>query len=156
MNIIRISLLPIFIVMLLQHAGITTASELESVKNAAKHNFILTQNTSTDRGSVDIQIDHAKALYWFLKSAKQGFAPAQYFVGRIYYEGTGAPKDDVKAFLWMQKSAEQGHAPAQDFLGDMYLRGIGTAMDEVKALFWKRKAAEQGYPPAQEFLLGYI
>ena len=150
--------------MLLQHAGITTASELESVKNAAKHNFILTQNTSTDSDFVDIPnpkdndpgVDHAKALYWFLKSAKQGFAPAQYFVGRIYYEGTGAPKDDVKAFLWMQKSAEQGHAPAQDFLGDMYLRGIGTAMDEVKALFWKRKAAEQGYPPAQEFLLGYI
>ena len=129
---------------------------LQNVKHIAKHNFILTQHTSTDRGSVDIKIDHAKALYWSLKSAEQGYAPAQYLAGRIYYEGTGTPKDDVKAFLWMQKSAEQGHAPAQDFLGDMYLSGIGTAIDEVKALFWKRKAAEQGYPSALEFLLGYM
>ena len=158
MKIFRfLSLLSIIFVVLLQHASITTASELEFVKHATRHNFILTQITSTDSGTVDLQnpqYNDAMAFYWGLKSAEQGFAPAQHLVGHLYYEGRGIPKDDIEAFRWMQKSAEQRYVPAQYFLGYMYHRGIGIPKDQVHAYAWISLAASADSENSEILLSG--
>jgi len=81
-----------------------------------------------------------------LKSAEEGYAPAQEMVGMMYMGATG---DYGKADMWLRRAAEQGNAEAQFWLGNAYEQGrIGTT-DYGQAFKWLRKAAEQGHPDAQ-------
>ena len=61
-----------------------------------------------------------------MKSAKQGSAIGQYYLGHAYgYDGHGVVKDFIKAFEWYKKSAEQGFARGQHEVGCIF------AMEEV-------------------------
>lgn len=93
-----------------------------------------------------------KAFYWYLKSARQGLAQAQYNTGSCYANGVGVEKDEKIAFEWCKKSAEQGYDGAQLVLGVFYLKGEVIEKDEKKAFEWCKKAAEQGCAEAQYFL----
>ncbi len=93
------------------------------------------------------------SLHWFLKSARQGDADAQFNLGRIYGKATGsvygkqraAPRDDVAATHWYKSAAEQGYAPAQRNLADMYAEGSPTVpQDRTRAAFWMRRVAAAG------------
>lgn len=97
------------------------------------------------------------SLHWFLKSARQGDADAQFNLGRIYGKATGsvygkqraAPRDDVAATHWYKSAAEQGYAPAQRNLADMYAEGSPTVpQDRTRAVFWLKRAAAAGDPAA--------
>ena len=57
-----------------------------------------------------------RALQWLLKSAEQGFSPAQYEAGKAYVEGDGAPVSESDARKWLLKASYQGHTWAQDEL----------------------------------------
>lgn len=54
-----------------------------------------------------------RALQWLLKSAEQGFSPAQFKAGKAYVEGDGAPVSESDARKWFLKAAYQGHTSAQ-------------------------------------------
>lgn len=69
---------------------------------------------------------------------------AQAFVGDMYSNGEGTPKDDAKAVTWYQKAASSGNAHAQQNLGVAYLRGEGVAADLVLAYAWSNLASSQG------------
>ncbi|MBV8107455.1 MAG: sel1 repeat family protein [Hyphomicrobiales bacterium] len=86
---------------------------------------------------------------WFQKVAEQGDAPAQAYLGRIYYEGLGVTQDFAQASAWFRKAAAQGNAVAQFGLGKMYCRGEGVPQDYALAAMWFRKAADQGNIAAQ-------
>ena len=53
------------------------------------------------------------ALKWLLKSAEQGFSPAQYEAGHDYVRGDGAPVSETDARKWLLKASLQGHTWAQ-------------------------------------------
>lgn len=107
--------------------------------------------------------DHAKALQWYLKSATQGYADAQYNSGARYLSQaldkaripTSAkgeldparidPELFGQAFQWMLKAAEQGVATAQSELAEMYHEGWGVQRNYNKAMEWDRRAVEQGW-----------
>jgi TPR repeat protein len=93
--------------------------------------------------------DGKQSIHWLTEAANQGYAPAQYELGRIYLYGRGVPADYGKALLWEQNAAEQGDARAQRDLAFMYERGFGVAMDPARAVEWNRKAAAQGQTDAQ-------
>jgi len=99
--------------------------------------------------------DYATALAKFKGLAAQGHANAQYFLGRMYYEGKGVAQDYKQALDWYAKAAEQGDASAQSNLGIMYDNGQGVVQDYVQAVYWYAKAAAQGYAYAQ-FSLGVM
>lgn len=93
------------------------------------------------------------SLHWFLKSARQGDADAQFNLGRIYGKATGsvygkqraAPRDDVAAAHWYKSAAEQDYGPAQRNLADMYAEGSPTVpQDRARAVFWLKRAAAAG------------
>ena len=86
------------------------------------------------------------------ESAAQGYAPAQHFLGGVYYEGNIVSQDYKKALHYSEKSADQGYAPAQHFLGTMYYEGNIVSQDDKKALHYLEKSADQGYVLAQHFL----
>jgi len=84
--------------------------------------------------------------------AEQGDAGAQAYLGCIYAEGQGVPKDAITAAKWFRMAAVQGNAGAQHRLGWCYHLGQGVLKDEAKAVDWYRAAAIQGSIPAQKML----
>lgn len=62
-------------------------------------------------GMTDLGIEQndAKAYQWFLKSAKQGYAPAQYEVGMALLQGRGVARDDSVGRVWLGKAKAQGY-----------------------------------------------
>jgi TPR repeat protein len=90
---------------------------------------------------VGVAKDVAEAVRWYRKAADQGYAAAQYDLGRAYDLGDGVAKDNVEAARWWQKAAEQGIAKAQYNLGLAYHSGAGVTKDDVEAYFWINIAA---------------
>ena len=91
----------------------------------------------------------------FKPLAEQGDAEAQFYLGEMYSNGRGVPRDDEEAVNWYMLAAEQGNARAQNSLGWMYSSGDGVPEDDEEAVKWFTLAAEQGYARAQ-FRLGDI
>ncbi len=96
-----------------------------------------------------ISEDYEKALESFTKSAEQGHAEAQNYLGVMYENGEGVLPDYKQAIHSYTKSAEQGHASAQYNLGRMYYYGKGVPQDDKQAVHWHTEAAKQGYAGAQ-------
>ena len=95
---------------------------------------------------------YERAFEHFSEYAKMGNATAQYYLGKMYYNGEGVSKDYAIAVEWYRKSAEQGNADAQCSLGYMYTFSKGVSSDYTKAVEWFRKSAEQGNAIGQNWL----
>ena len=96
-----------------------------------------------------VQPNGKESIRLLTQAATQGFAPAEYELGRIYLYGRGVPANYALALLWEQKAADQGDARAQRDLAFMYERGFGVEPDLTQAAAWNRKAAAQGNAQAQ-------
>jgi TPR repeat protein len=99
--------------------------------------------------------DNASADGWMLKSAEQGYVPAQAAMGRMYLVNqlSGPVPNYADADRWLRLAATQGDADAQFWLGVGYERGYFGGIDYQESLKWLRKSAVQGLPDAQ-FNLG--
>lgn len=86
---------------------------------------------------------YAQAFAEFKPLAPSDFR-AQYYLGFLYLNGYGAPKDLKTAFTYIKKSSDSGFDMAQSLLGYMYSEGLGTAKNKAKAIELYEKAAEQG------------
>ncbi|KAF9426553.1 Mitochondrial translocator assembly and maintenance protein 41 [Entomortierella beljakovae] len=83
-------------------------------------------------------------MEWYLKSAGQGNANAQYDIGVLYHNGQGVPQDYSKAMEWYLKSAGQGNADAMINIGALYEDGHGVPNDSLKAMEWFNRASQGG------------
>ncbi|EPK8022007.1 tetratricopeptide repeat protein [Providencia rettgeri] len=63
-----------------------------------------------------VKEDYKKSKYWFEKSAAQGNADANYFLGLLYLTGNGVEKDKSKANKLFKKSCSLGSNKACDRL----------------------------------------
>jgi TPR repeat protein len=103
--------------------------------------------------------DFAVSRNWMLKSAEQGYVPAQAWMGETYLRNlrkeNGAIPDYGDAERWLRLAATQGNAEAQEWLGAGYERGWFGVTDYREALNWLRRSAAQGLPWAQ-FELGQM
>ena len=84
--------------------------------------------------------------------AEQRHADAQYYLGLMYHNGRGVPRDSRIAVRWYSAAAEQGHANAQNNLGFIYDNGQGVPRNYADAVRWYTAAAEQGHANAQNNL----
>ena len=78
------------------------------------------------------------------RSADQGFANAQYALGKAYRDGHATPRDIKAAATWFERAAEQGYAPAQRNIGLQYAEGRGVVPDPARAAVWLTLAGQQG------------
>ena len=60
---------------------------------------------------------------------------AKLFLGRLYEDGLGVPRDGAKAMALYQDAADKGVAWAQYRLGLGYNLGLGGLRDDAKAHF---------------------
>jgi TPR repeat protein len=96
-----------------------------------------------------VKADGKESMRWLNEAASQGYAPAEYELGRVYLYGRGVPADYAKALLWERKAAEQADPRAQRDMAFIYERGLGVPADPAQAAEWNRKAAAQGHAEAQ-------
>ena len=57
-----------------------------------------------DRG---VPQDDAEAAAWYRRSAEQGHAVAQFYLGLMYDQGRGVPQDDADAHTWLNLAASR-------------------------------------------------
>ncbi|MFQ5774884.1 MAG: tetratricopeptide repeat protein [Kiloniellaceae bacterium] len=88
--------------------------------------------------------DYATALREWRPLAEQDDMRAQYYLGMLYEEGRGVPRDPGAAASWYRRAAAQGHAQAQNALGILYVQGSGVGRDPVAAYKWFALAARNG------------
>lgn len=64
------------------------------------------------KNGVIVRKDIERGLNLIMKSANQGFARAQNYLGVTYYEGNDVAQDYKEAFDWYGKAAVQGYPDA--------------------------------------------
>jgi TPR repeat protein len=93
--------------------------------------------------------DYGRALEAFRKTARDGYAPAQLALAKMYLDGVGVQRDPRIAAEWCAKAAKQGLLEAEFMSGLMAANGDGMAQNPSGAANWYKKAAAQGHPKAQ-------
>jgi hypothetical protein len=115
--------------------------------------------------------EHHRAFHQFTRAAESGLPAAQFWLGRSYLLGLGAPSCPDAALRWLTRAAKRGDVEAQTLLASLALQGIsvgtqgglleaaaryaGRPPDYQEALKWGRRAAIGGSAEAQA-MLGYI
>lgn len=92
----------------------------------------------------------------YTKSAEQGYADAQYQLGKLYHYGLEdvIPKDTDKSLEWYAKAAKQGHDSAIRELNRLYRQGLSRdgkelQPDDPQLFEWHKKFADLDVPEAQ-------
>lgn len=91
-----------------------------------------------------VETDHAQAMSWYQKAAKQNHKASFNAIGNLYRIGQGVKQDDKSAFSWFQKGAEAKDAQAMLNLGNCYYYGKGTAKSLDNAIVWWSESAKSG------------
>jgi uncharacterized protein len=85
--------------------------------------------------------DYVRAAPLLTIAAERGSPIAQTYIGHMYQEGIGVPRNYVAAAGWLQLAAEQGQPTAQFLLGLLFDKGLGVPQDWVQAEVWLNLAA---------------
>lgn len=82
--------------------------------------------------------------------ANLGHAPAQFYLAKLYENGTGGVKKDlIEARRWTERAAEGGDPKAMHNLGISYISGAGGPKNSTTAAQWFRRAADLGLVDSQ-------
>src|SRR4051794_1203735 len=79
---------------------------------------------------------YAYSAQLLLPEAQRGLAVAQTYLGYLYQQGWGVPRNFGEAGSWFSRAARQGEPAAQFFLGLLYDRGLGVEENPVEAAKW--------------------
>lgn len=104
--------------------------------------------------SDDFSSDKLEGFKYLKTAADKGFAPAEYLLGKLLYEGKLIEKNTEKALEYLEKSAEKGNSYAAYLAGKILLTDE-SVKDVKKAIRYFEIAAEQGNDYAQ-FQLGKL
>ena len=111
--------------------------------------YILGRAMRVGRGT---KPDLQRSIKFYRRSARSGFAKAQYFMGMFYAEGHGVAQDYGVAEQWLRKSVEQNDSDAKAYLGYLLEFGIGLDRNLVESQKLYREAAKKGHRFARERL----
>jgi TPR repeat protein len=84
-----------------------------------------------------VKRDPVRAREMFSYAASYfGDPDAQYYLGRLYLDGTGAVRDPKQAARWFGLSAHKGQYQAQALLGAMLFSGEYVPRQAARGLMW--------------------
>ena len=89
------------------------------------------------------------ALAQLKTRANKGESKAQWWLGRMYEEGDGVPKDMAQALTWLTKAADTGYAIAASYLGAIYGAGDSVPKNDSLSWTWYERSADLGDEKAQ-------
>lgn len=90
-----------------------------------------------------VKADLRRAVQWYQRAAKQGYAPAQFTMGTFYSLGKGVTKNLNEATKYFEKAAMQGYN-----LATVNLAMMAEIYDKDfdKAIQWHLEAVKQNIP----------
>ncbi len=93
--------------------------------------------------------------------AESGDVHAQYFMGKLYLNGSLVIPDSKAAMNWFYKASTSGYAPAQYALGKLLLSDDASVHDSELGIQWLEHAAYNGnhyasYRLGKEYLKGEV
>jgi TPR repeat protein len=95
----------------------------------------------------------ARELFYYA-AAYFADSDGQYYLGRLYLDGTPEPKDPRRAAQWLNLSAEKGHIYAMAVLGNMLVQGAEGIQKQVpKGLMWLEMAKLKADPKRDVWVL---
>lgn len=89
-----------------------------------------------------------KPLPWYLKSAINGYAPAQFTIAQCLLSGSMCDKDSNKAINWLTYAAADGDPQASYLLSHQLLDSDNIQFDPERAAQYLERAAAKNYVPA--------
>jgi TPR repeat protein len=98
-----------------------------------------------------VRVDIARARQMYYHAATYfGDPEAQYFFGRLLFDGSGIAKDPRRAAQWFYSAANKGQYKAQAMLGRMLFKGEpGVPRQAARGLMWlalaKSNAPTEGW-----------
>lgn len=98
---------------------------------------------------------YSQALMQWYPLAKDKDPRAEYYLGFMYINGLGLPKDVEEGRKWLLRSAQRDYVDAQYELGQLYVSGVGIEQNMDQAMRWLMSAARAGHPAAQ-FNIGLL
>lgn len=111
-------------------------------------------NHSSQSGKLEAALKGAEKAYYkgdfdsaarlFQALAERGNVQAEFFLGDLYLNGSGVPKDYAQALKWSREAADHGNTSAQFTLGKMSELGLGVPQDYVQAYVWYSLSASSG------------
>lgn len=131
---------------------------LAALKGHMISQFMIGRYFMIDMGRIDdgffittSRRDTVEAFKWFMRSAEQGYHPAQRRIGAFYESGTDPCVRNIeKALEWYKKAAEQGNDRALFAIGRLYANGLDESNpDYGKAYEYYLQAANKGLREAQ-------
>jgi TPR repeat protein len=75
---------------------------------------------------------------------------AQYYLARLYLDGTGAPHDPRQAARWFILAAQKGQCRAQAMLGAMLFSGDHVPRQAARGLMWLTLAKDNAKDTAAD------
>ncbi|MFN3658964.1 MAG: tetratricopeptide repeat protein [Pseudolabrys sp.] len=85
----------------------------------------------------EVKRDPVRARAMFAYAASYFRDPdAQYYLARLYLDGTGAPQDPRQAARWFGLSAQKGQCDAQAMLGAMLFAGDHVPRQAARGVMW--------------------
>jgi localization factor PodJL len=97
-----------------------------------------------------IKANDPSGLDMMRKAANLGYAPAQFYLAKLYEDGdAGVKKDPVEARRWTERAATGGDPKAMHNLGLYYFHGDGGVKNVAVAATWFRRAADLGLVDSQ-------
>ncbi len=94
--------------------------------------------------NAEAEAELSAAFEIYLRSAENGFPPAQNMVSAAYQFGRGTAANAIKALEWAQRAASAGFIPAQLNLATLYRQGDCATKDLSQSFYWYMEAAKQG------------
>ncbi len=98
--------------------------------------------------------DRAREMFGYAASYFRD-PEAQYYLARLYLDGTGAPHDPRQAARWFGLSAQKGQCQSQAMLGAMLFAGDNVPRQAARGLMWLTLAkdnAKEGAATDQDWI----
>ncbi len=116
----------------------------------AKANPVENARSLYDKAVRQVEAGDKAGLADLKRAANLGYAPAQFYLARLYDAGNGGVSKDIVEARRLTALAAQGGDPSAMYNYASYLyNGDGGAKDSTSAVVWFRKAAEQGIVNSQ-------
>lgn len=100
----------------------------------------------------DADNGNKEAFEWLQKSADQGYGPAQYTLGKLYFTGSSMAlkENKTEAIKWYKKAVDNGQVTAMYELGTCAEGGYGMVKNIKLAREYYQQAADYGSKNAIE------
>lgn len=96
----------------------------------------------------DVSLEDKDANEWYWRSAKEGYTPSQFFIGRNLLYGKGCRAEPQKGAVWLTTAARKSQPDAQYLLAVELIAGTRMERDEQRAIELLERAAALNYSTA--------